>query len=102
MPRITVNQTEIVVSFQHGTQPSAYNGKRPRPDVDYTKCIILAGPKGCRDEQKELVSATVVRYYRDPQNRKEARRNALARVFDNNPQFLNKDERAAVWETIRK
>jgi len=101
MPRITVNQKEIVVNFQHGTQPSSYNGKRPRPDADYTKCVIIAGPEGCRDEQKEVEGeATVVRYYRDPQNRKEARRNAILRALDQST--LNKEERAAVWQTIRK
>jgi hypothetical protein len=101
MPRVTVQNREIVVNFQHGTTPSNYSGKNPSPETDYTKCVILSGPSGCRDNEKEVEGeATVVRYYRDPQNRKVARRQALDRAVDQSA--LSKEERAAVWATIRK
>jgi hypothetical protein len=101
MPRVTIGTREIVVNFQHGTTPSNYQGKRQRPDTDYTKCVILSGPSGCRDEQKEVEGeATVVRYHADPQNRKLARANALDRAIEQG--ILSKEERAALWATISK
>lgn len=101
MPRVTVGTKEIVVNFQHGTMPSDYNGKRESPETDYTKCVILSGDVGSRDEQKSLQSeVTVRRYYKDPQNRKLARQNALSRAMEQSG--LTKEERLALRATLRK
>lgn len=102
MPRVTVGTKEIVVNFQHGTMPSNYNGQRcVVPETDYTKCVILSGEVGSRDEQKSLQSeVTVRRYYKDPQNRKLARQNALSRAMEQSG--LTKEERLALRATLRK
>ena len=101
MPRVTVGTKEIVVNFQHGTMPSNYNGQAIRPDTDYTKCVILSGEVGCRDEQKSPSGEAIVRrYYKDPTNRKLARVNALNLAMEQGD--LTKEERAALWATIRK
>jgi hypothetical protein len=111
MPRIKVNNKEIVVCFQHGQQPSRYVGAirnhipaqiaNPVPNTDYTKCVVLVGENNCRDEDKSTVGkATVVRYYKDAPNRVVARRIALQKALENSS--LNHYEREAVWSLIRK
>jgi len=100
MPRITVGNKEIVVNFQHGTTPSNYNGKRHSPDTDYTKCVILSGEIGCRDENKESTNEVEVRRnFKDTPNLKHARLEALHRAI--NQGNFSKEERAAIYSTIR-
>lgn len=101
MPRVTVGTKEIVVNFEHGTAPSLYNGQTKRPETDYTKCVILAGDVGSLDGQKSPYGEAVVRrYYKDPTNRKLARVNSLDLAMERGG--LTKEERAALWATIRK
>jgi len=102
MPRVTVGTKEIVVNFQHGTMPSNYNGRRcEAPETDYTKCVILSGEVGSLDGQKSPYGEAVVRrYYKDPTNRKLARVNSLDLAMERGG--LTKEERAALWATIRK
>lgn len=111
MPRITVNNKEIVVCFQHGLRPTRYAGairnhipaalENPVPQTDYTKCVVLVGENGCRDEDKLTVGeAEVARYYKDTPNRVNARRIALQKALAESS--LNHDEREAAWSLIRK
>lgn len=111
MPRVTVNNKEIVVSFQHGTKPSNYQGHRRSkkvrlsatnpywPETDYTKCVVLVGENGCRDENKTKAGeAEVTRYYKDTPNRINARRFSLQKALANSP--LTHDEREAAWSLL--
>lgn len=114
MPRVTVDNKEIVVSFQHGNKPSNYQGHRRNPkstkmvansfalpETDYTKCVVLVGENGCRDENKTKVGeAVVTRYYKDTPNRVNARRFSLQKALAESP--LTHDEREAVWSLLRK
>lgn len=111
MPRINVNNKEIVVCFQHGLRPTRYAGAirnniavakaNPAPEVEYTQCVVLVGENGCRDENKTKVGdATVTRYYKDTPNRVNARRFSLQKALANSS--LTHDEREAVWATLRK
>ena len=107
MPRITVGNKEIVVNFQHGTMPCRYQGNTSKEksttvrESDYTKCVILSGPLGCRDENKNVDGeATVVRFHTDPHNRKLARVNALNMALQSGD--FSKQELTAIWNTIRK
>jgi len=110
MPRVTVDNKEIVVSFQHGTKPSNYQGhRRPKkvrlseiaslPEAEYTKCVVLVGENGCRDENKTKAGeAEVTRYYKDTPNRINARRFSLQKALANSP--LTHDEREAAWSLL--
>jgi hypothetical protein len=100
MPRITVGNKEIVVSFEHGKMPCNYKG-RTKAETDYTKCVILTGDTGCRDDNKKIAgSALVRRYYKDPTNRVAARCNALETAMKH--ANFTKNEREAIWNTIRR
>lgn len=101
MPRVTVGNKEIVVNFQHGTLPCNHRGKTPRPDSEYTQCVILSGDVGCRDEQKTVVAdVTVRRYYKDKANRKLARMTAIDMAVSKGD--FTREERAAIWSTINR
>ena len=111
MPRVTVNNKEIVVCSQHGLRPTRYAGAirnhipgaiaNPVQQTDYTKCVVLVGENGCRDENKTTAGeAEVTRYYKDTPNRVNARRIALQKALAEST--LTHDERAAAWSLIRK
>jgi hypothetical protein len=99
MPRTTIGKKEIVVKFQHGTMPSEYKGKKQRT-TDYTKCVVLVGDVGVRDENKEkLGEVTVRRHYTDVPNRVSARVTALNSILDKGN--FSSDERQTILSTIR-
>lgn len=111
MPRIQVDNKEIVVNFQHGKQPTRYAGairnhvlfaaKNTVTQTDYTKCVVLIGENGCRDEHKTKAGeGVVVRYYKDTPNRVHARRFSLQKALAESP--LTPKERKAVWSILRK
>ncbi len=103
MPRVKVADKEVVVIFQHGQENTSYAGRKKnlQKPVDYTKCIVLVGDNGCRDENKQKVGESkVVRHPMDVPNRSLAKQTALKRVLDGSS--LTKDERAAAWSLIKK
>lgn len=97
MPRITVGNKEIVVNFKHYIVPPL--NKKSKPG-NGTKCFILAGENGCRDENKELVAVGEVRKFKsDTENRVLARHYALDNAFAKAK--LSPEEQEAIRATIR-
>lgn len=105
MPRITVKDKELVVCFVYGTAENPYNGRKwAQPATEFTGCKILRGDIGVRDDDKEVVGWWgVTRSPEDRPNRKEARKQAMEAVIgEPKESILTRDERTAIWSTIRK
>lgn len=94
--RTVINDKEIVVNFQYS---KPLTGKARKKHDSHLKCIILEGPIGTLDHQKEKIGeAEVRRDSRDQSNWVAARRIVLAKALAHTK--LSGDEVESLWDSL--